>query len=63
MSRSLVRLASFLVLLAVVFAGARYAGGRLGPVSPTGQPVQGTAGSGGAGSGGAGMGGMDMGQP
>jgi hypothetical protein len=58
---SLVKLASFLVLLVVVFAGARYAGVRLGPVSTTYSHGQGTGGSGGSGN--PGMGGMDMGQP
>lgn len=57
---SLVKLASFLVLLAVVFAGARYAGLLRGPVSMTHSVVQGTGGGGGAGD--PGMGGMDMGQ-
>jgi hypothetical protein len=56
---SLVKLASFLVLLAVVFAGARYAGLLRGPVSMTHSVVQGT---GGGGAGDPGMGGMDMGQ-
>jgi len=58
---SLVKLASFLVVLALVFAGARYAGALLGPVSPTYSHGQGTGGNGGTGN--PGMGGMDMGQP
>jgi hypothetical protein len=55
-----VKLAGFLVLLAVVFAGAHEAGARLGPVTTSHSRVQYTGGgTGGSG----GMGGMDMGQP
>jgi hypothetical protein len=54
-----VKLAGFLVLLVLVFAGARVAGARLGPVTTSHSPVQYTGG--GAGSGG-GMG-KDLGQP
>jgi hypothetical protein len=55
-----VKLAGFLVLLAVVFAGAHVAGARLGPVTTSHSRVQYTGGgTGGSG----GMGGMDMGQP
>ena len=57
------KLTSFLVLLALAFAGAHYAGARLGPVAVTHSQVQGTGSGGGAGTGGAGMGGMEMGQP
>ena len=54
-----IRLAGFLVLLVLVFAGAHAAGARLGPVTTNHSQVQYTGG--GAGSGG-GMG-MNMGQP
>jgi hypothetical protein len=55
-----VKLAGFLVLLVLVFAGARAAGVRLGPVTTSHSQVQYTGG----GTGGSGGGpGMTMGQP
>jgi hypothetical protein len=54
-----VKLAGFLVLLAVLFVGAHVVGGRLGPVTTGPSQVQYTGGGTG-GSGGMHMGGMDM---
>jgi P-type Cu+ transporter len=56
------KLAGFLILLAVIFAGAHAAGARLGPVTTSHSPVQYDNGGGGPGMGGrGGMGGMKMG--
>jgi hypothetical protein len=52
-----IKLAGFLVLLALIFAGAHIAGARLGPVTTGHSQVQYTGGTGGA----PGMGGMNMG--
>ena len=52
------KLAGFLILLALAFAGARAAGARLGPVTTGHSQVQYTGGGAGAGGGG-----MHMGQP
>lgn len=51
-----IKLAGFLILLAVIFAGAHAAGGRLGPVTTSHSPVQYDGGGGSPG-----MGGMKMG--
>jgi hypothetical protein len=51
-----IKLAGFLVLLAVIFAGAHAAGARLGPVTTSHSPVQYDNGGSGPG-----MGGMKMG--
>jgi len=57
-----IKLAGFLVLLALIFAGAHAAGARLGPVDTGHSRVQYSGGSGGApGMGGMNMGGMNMG--
>ena len=50
-----IKLAGFLILLAVIFAGAHAAGARLGPVTTSHSPVQYDNGGGGPG-----MGGMRM---
>jgi hypothetical protein len=52
------KLAAFLILLALIFAGAHAAGARLGPVTTGHSQVQY---DGGASGGGPGMGGMNMG--
>jgi hypothetical protein len=52
-----IKLAGFLVLLALIFAGAHLAGARLGPVTAGHSQVQYTGSSGGA----PGMDGMNMG--
>jgi hypothetical protein len=52
-----IKLAGFLVLLVLIFAGAHMAGARLGPVTTGHSQVQYTGGTGGA----PGMGGMNMG--
>jgi hypothetical protein len=52
-----IKLAGFLVLVALIFAGAHLAGARLGPVTTGHSQVQYTGGTGGT----PGMGGMNMG--
>jgi hypothetical protein len=60
-----IKLAGFLILLAVIFAGAHAAGARLGPVTTSHSQVQYDNGGSGPGMGGrggmGGMGGMKMG--
>ena len=54
------RLAGFVVLLAVIFAGAHVAGARFGPVTTSHSRVEYTGGGSGTGTP---MGGMNMGRP